>query len=217
MVKLISSHTDVMALWRNQLLPRLIDLTLGTDDVSAWRKKCLRGIEGVVVEPGFGSGLNLAHMPKAVTRVYAVDPAVIGQKLAAGRICRIIDSRSSSSASTASGYRLKTTAVTRAFSPSPCARFPMLAQRSLSSVVSFVLVARFTSWNTEQPPDADVKKWQDRITPLQKRVADGCHLNRPIAELIADAGFAIEWIEASYVGRPKAVSYFTAGVARNPS
>ena len=86
MVKLISSHTDVMALWRNQLLPRLIDLTLGTDDVSAWRKKCLRGIEGVVVEPGFGSGLNLAHMPKAVTRVYAVDPAVIGQKLAAGRI-----------------------------------------------------------------------------------------------------------------------------------
>ena len=95
-----------MALWRNQLLPRLIDLTLGTDDVSAWRKKCLRGIEGVVVEPGFGSGLNLAHMPEAVTRVYAVDPAVVGQKLAAGRVCRIIDSRSRSSASTASGYRL---------------------------------------------------------------------------------------------------------------
>ena len=151
MVKLISSHTDVMALWRNQLLPRLIDLTLGTDDVSAWRKKCLRGIEGVVVEPGFGSGLNLAHMPKAVTRVYAVDPAVIGQKLAAGRI-----SASSFEVEFVGldGERLplEDTAVTRAFSPSPCARFPMLAQRSLSSVVSFVLVARFTSWNTEQPP-----------------------------------------------------------------
>ena len=38
-----------------------------------------------------------------------------------------------------------------------------------------------------------------------------------LTELITDAGFTIEWTEASYVGRPKAVSYFTAGVARNPS
>ncbi len=216
MVKLISSHTDVMALWRNQLLPRLIDLTLGTDDVSAWRKKCLRGIEGVVVEPGFGSGLNLAHMPKAVTRVYAVDPAVIGQKLAAGRI-------------SASSFEVE-------FVGLGGERLPLEDNSCDAGVLTFTLctipdagAALAELRRVIRPggtlhfvehgaaPDADVKKWQDRITPLQKRVADGCHLNRPIAELIADAGFAIEWIEASYVGRPKAVSYFTAGVARNPS
>ena len=66
-------------------------------------------------------------------------------------------------------------------------------------------------------PDARVKSWQDRLTPIQRRVADGCHLNRSIVELIAAAGFAIEWTEASYVGRPKAASYFIAGVGRNPT
>ena len=216
MVKLISSHTDVMALWRNQLLPRLIDLTLGTDDVSAWRKKCLRGIEGVVVEPGFGSGLNIVHMPEEVTRVYAVDPAVVGQKLAAGRVAA--------------------SSIEVAFVGLDGERLPLDDHSCDAGVLTFTLCTipdaaaalaelrrvirpggtlHFVEHGAS--PDANVKKWQDRATPLQKRVADGCHLNRLITELITDAGFTIEWTEASYVGRPKAVSYFTAGVARNPS
>ena len=66
-------------------------------------------------------------------------------------------------------------------------------------------------------PDPKVKTWQDRATPVQRRIADGCHLNRPIAEMIAAAGFSIEWTEADYMGRPKIGTYFTAGVARNPA
>jgi len=38
------------------------------------------------VEPGFGSGLNLPVLPPEVTKIYAVDPATVGQQLAADRI-----------------------------------------------------------------------------------------------------------------------------------
>ena len=40
--------------------------------------------------------------------------------------------------------------------------------------------------------DPNVLRWQDRLTPLWRRIAGGCHLNRAIGQLIEDAGFRIE-------------------------
>src|SRR5690606_30025226 len=48
-------------------------------------------------------------------------------------------------------------------------------------------------------PDAGVHRWQDRLTPAWKRVGGGCHLNRPIAELIGTAGFAIDRLQTGYM------------------
>lgn len=39
-------------------------------------------------------------------------------------------------------------------------------------------------------PDRSVQKWQDRIEPLWKKLAGGCHLTRPVTKAIAGAGFA---------------------------
>ena len=39
--------------------------------------------------------------------------------------------------------------------------------------------------------DPRVVVWQDRITPVWKRIGGGCHLNRKIDELIRAAGFQI--------------------------
>ena len=78
-----------MGIWSTQLLPRITDLVLRTPELSAWRLRCVEGLHGVVVEPGFGSGLNVAHYPPEVTKVWAVDPAVLGRKLAADRVRRV--------------------------------------------------------------------------------------------------------------------------------
>jgi SAM-dependent methyltransferase len=65
-----------------------------------------------------------------------------------------------------------------------------------------------------QAPEADVRKWQDRLTPLWKRVGGGCHLNRPIRGLIAAAGFSITMIETGYLrGGPKAMTFMYEGRA----
>jgi hypothetical protein len=52
-------------------------------------------------------------------------------------------------------------------------------------------------------PDASVRRWQNRLTPAWKRVAGGRHLNRPIQELVQQAGFDIAHLETGYVEGPR--------------
>ncbi len=75
-----------MGVYSERVLPRLNNALLASDEITDWRRRCVEGLHGVVVEPGFGSGLNVAVYPREVTKVYAVDPAAVGQKLAADRI-----------------------------------------------------------------------------------------------------------------------------------
>lgn len=63
-------------------------------------------------------------------------------------------------------------------------------------------------------PDLDVRRWQDRLTPLWKRFAGGCHLNRAIDRLIEDAGFRVEQIETGYMAGPKPMTFMYEGRAR---
>ena len=53
-------------------------------------------------------------------------------------------------------------------------------------------------------PDEKVQRWQHRLDPIQQRLFGGCHLDRPIAELITAAGFAIVEVDVFYEkGAPK--------------
>jgi hypothetical protein len=62
-------------------------------------------------------------------------------------------------------------------------------------------------------PEPGVARWQDRLTPLQRRVFGGCHLNRPIDTLVAGSGFEIKRIDNFYVSGPKPWGYMFEGVA----
>jgi ubiquinone/menaquinone biosynthesis C-methylase UbiE len=44
-------------------------------------------------------------------------------------------------------------------------------------------------------PSAKRARWQDRFTPLQRRIADGCRLNRDTPAAIERAGFEIAELE----------------------
>jgi hypothetical protein len=62
-------------------------------------------------------------------------------------------------------------------------------------------------------PDPAVARWQDRLTPLQRRVAGGCHLNRLIAQLVTDSGLELTHLHNYYAKGPKPFSYVYEGVA----
>jgi ubiquinone/menaquinone biosynthesis C-methylase UbiE len=62
-------------------------------------------------------------------------------------------------------------------------------------------------------PDAKVVKWQDRMTPLQRRLGGGCHLNRPIDRLITDSPLRISRLENYELPGPKSLGYMYEGVA----
>lgn len=64
-------------------------------------------------------------------------------------------------------------------------------------------------------PDADVAKWQDRVEPVWKRLAGGCHLTRPISSAFSGAGFEVEPLGEGYLPKaPKFAMWNEWGAAR---
>jgi hypothetical protein len=62
-------------------------------------------------------------------------------------------------------------------------------------------------------PDASVRRWQDRLTPLWAKFAGGCHLNRDIPRLLQDAGFHCADMQAMYLPGPRPLTYNYWGTA----
>ena len=75
-----------MGLYGEQVLPRIINVACGLKGAAPLRSRVCEGLEGEVVEIGFGSGLNVPFYPEAVTRVAAIEPADLGWKLAGKRL-----------------------------------------------------------------------------------------------------------------------------------
>jgi hypothetical protein len=68
-------------------------------------------------------------------------------------------------------------------------------------------------------PDPAVARWQRRLTPLQRRVLGGCHLDRPTASVLRAGGFEPEHLENLSLSGPscalaKAATYLYLGRAR---
>jgi ubiquinone/menaquinone biosynthesis C-methylase UbiE len=63
-------------------------------------------------------------------------------------------------------------------------------------------------------PELGVARWQDRLTPVWKRIGGGCHLNRKPDDLIRSAGFRIVSLETRYIKGPRPMSFVYAGCAR---
>ena len=63
-------------------------------------------------------------------------------------------------------------------------------------------------------PEANVRWWQDRLTPAWKCIGGGCHLNRAIQSLIEDAAFRFDRFETGYMRGPKPLTFMYEGTAR---
>jgi ubiquinone/menaquinone biosynthesis C-methylase UbiE len=65
--------------------------------------------------------------------------------------------------------------------------------------------------------DERVRRWQRRLDSVEKRVFGGCHLTRPIVELLTTAGFTITELDVFYEkGAPKPIGADSLGTALSP-
>lgn len=204
-----------MGWYESRVLPRIVDLSLRTADFSRIRAKVAGDLDGEVLEIGFGSGLNVPHYPATVTKVVAIDPATAGRKLAASRIARCavpiefagLDAGELPADDGSVDHVLSTWTLCTV--PDPA-----LALAEVKRVLRPGGSLHFAEHGLA--PDAKVARFQRRFTPLQRRVFGGCHLDRPIDELITAAGFELTRLDKYYMPGPKAVGYTFEGVAARP-
>jgi ubiquinone/menaquinone biosynthesis C-methylase UbiE len=204
-----------VGLYQQQVVPRLVEWTLGTSGFDKWRARTTEGLSGRVVEIGFGSGLNLPHYPPGVETVLAVEPARVARHLAERRI------REAATPVEHVGLDGQALPLDDASCDAALCTFtlctvpdPVQALSELKRVLKPGGTVHFLEHGLS--PDPGVAKWQHRFEPIQRRVADGCHLTRDPSALVARAGFVMQRNEQSYVQGPKPWCWLTLGVAAKP-
>lgn len=191
-----------MHIWAEHLLPRLTDVALRTKEVRRHRERAVAGLQGEVVEIGFGSGLNVPLYPPAVHTVYAVEPAMVARKLAAARVGAShasitfvgLDGQALPLPDDAADMALST--FTLCTIPDPTR-----ALRELHRVLR--PGGRFHFLEHGLSPEPRTARWQHRLNGVQQRVAGGCHLDRQVDQIVADAGFAIQDMSTDQMRGPR--------------
>ena len=205
-----------MRFYDEQVLPRVINVACGGRTAQKLRRRVCHGLAGRVVEIGFGSGLNVPFYPVEVTEVAAVEPSDVGWRLAQKRVAAShvpvqrsgLDGQSLPLADDSFDTALSTWTVCTI--PDPAAAL-LEVRRVLKPGGTLHFIEHGLA------PDDRVRRWQRRLEPVQKRLAGGCHLTRPVVDLLRGAGFTIIELDVFYEAiAPKSLGAASLGVAVSP-
>ncbi len=201
-----------MGFYSQRILPYLLNWAMSDPNLAKYRQEVLADVQGEVLEIGFGTGLNLSYYPENIQKIIAIDanPGVnaLAQK------------------------QIQASSITVDYRVLNGENLPM-ADNTFDSVVSTWTLCSIA--NVEQAlqeiyrvlkpggrfffvehglsNEPQIQVWQNQLTPLQKVIADGCHFNRNIRQLVKNQ-FDTVILKEFYADKiPKISGYLYKGVA----
>ncbi len=202
-----------MGFYRDAVFARLMNKMMDNESIREIRARVCGGLAGDVVEIGFGTGLNLPHLPPEVRTLRAVDPLQVGAKIGASRLAASsvdvefvgLDGQNLPFADDS----VDTVLTTWTLCSIPDAT---AALREVRRVLRPGGALHFVEHGAA--PEDGVRRWQDRLDPIQSRIAGGCHLNRDIPALIEAGGLSVQKLDTYYTkGEPKPFGWTFEGTA----
>jgi ubiquinone/menaquinone biosynthesis C-methylase UbiE len=197
------------------VMPRLITCACSQGQVMQRRAAVVPRARGDVFEIGCGGGINQSlYNPAAITSYAGIDPHP-----------GLLDS--ARDAARAKGWAADLRQGRGEAIPFADASFdcvvctftlcsvddPAQVMRELRRILR--LGGEILFLEHGRAPDSGVRGWQERIEPIWKRLAGGCHLTRPVAAALEGAGFAVERLGEGYTPRaPRFAGWMEWGVAR---
>jgi ubiquinone/menaquinone biosynthesis C-methylase UbiE len=202
-----------MSFYSDQVVPSLIAWGMRNPELAAYRQRVAPAARGRVLEIGIGSGLNLPLYGPGVTEIIGLDPAqkliAMAAKRAGATSKPVWFLESSAEAIPLDSCAVDTVVTTWTMCSIADAAAALAEMRRVLKPGGALLFVEHG-----RAPDRNVARWQDWLDPAWTRLAAGCHLNRPIAEMISQAGFRFADLRTGYAGRPRAFKFMYEGLAR---
>ncbi len=197
-----------MSFYDRYVLPHLVHLACKSRTIQHQRRKIVPRAHGRVLEIGMGSGLNIPfYQPSRVEWVWGLEPSPEMRRKARSH--------------------LQAAEIEVRWLDFPGEEIP-LEDHTVDTVVVTYTLCTIPDWQTAlgqmrrvikpggallfcehgQAPDPAVQRWQQRINPVWKSIAGGCHLIRPIPGLLEQGGFRVSDVDTMYLpGSPRFASF----------
>lgn len=201
-----------MSFYADHILPHVINLSMRSRELQPYRERVLSHAEGRVLEIGIGSGLNLPLYGERVEQVLGLEPAprllamARNQAQHSARPVTLVSG--SAEAIPIEDHSVDTVVTTWTLCSIPDAGRALKEMRRVLRPGGQLLFVEHGL-----APESNIQTWQNRLTPLWKRIGGGCHLNRPIRKLIESAGFGITQLQSGYMKGPKPITFMYEGRA----
>jgi len=203
-----------MSLYSKYILPKLLGFCCATKPIRKQREKVVPLCKGIVLEIGSGSGLNFPYYKTSkVKKIFALEPDKEMTELA-----RQETKKSSIEITFLQEYAerisLKDNSVdTILLTYSLCTiPDPISALKEMKRVLRSNGCLVYCEHG--MAPESSIRKWQNRLNPINSYFSGGCNLNRNIMQLITESGFKIQKSETMYLpGTTKLVGYNYWGTA----